>query len=232
MRMPRIYKGWVLATVLASALLLVGGGVSHAVMIGFNPITSNDPCNPQLVAPQLFMDVFNGAGIAKFTFYNLGPVDCSITDIYFDDGTLLGISQLHDYDDPLGGPYGDPCVDFSKGASPGNLPGASNDPCSPYYFIADQQFNVDSDPPTAPWGVEPGQVLQIDFVLDPCGTLADVLQELNTRDLKVGIHVQSIDGPLGGSSESFINIPVPEPATLFLLGLGGTAVLRKRKRRA
>ena len=48
-----------------------------------------------------------------FEFFNAGPAHSSITDVYFDDGTLLGIAGLIDADDGTLGPMADPDVDFS-----------------------------------------------------------------------------------------------------------------------
>jgi hypothetical protein len=57
------------------------------------------------------------------------------------------------------------------------------------------------------------------------GTFLNVTDELNTGVLWIGVHVIALPD---GSSESAI--AVPDPATLFLLGLGSLALLRIRKR--
>ncbi|MBX9793296.1 MAG: hypothetical protein K2Y02_03245 [Burkholderiaceae bacterium] len=72
-------------------------------------------------AAQFFVEVYDpsSASIAAnqvlFKFRNVGPAASSITDVYFDDGTLLGIANVLNH----GG------VDFSQGASPANLPGGT-----------------------------------------------------------------------------------------------------------
>jgi hypothetical protein len=59
-------------------------------------------------------------------------------------------------------------------------------------------------------------------------TVADVLNDLNTGALRVGIHVI---GYGSGGSESFINVPVPEPGTGLLVGAGLLVLAAHRRRR-
>ena len=59
------------------------------------------------------MDVTNGEGIADFTFYNISTIQSSVARIYFDDGSLLGISSVTN----------SPGTAFSEvSPMPGNLP--------------------------------------------------------------------------------------------------------------
>lgn len=55
------------------------------------------------------------------------------------------------------------------------------------------------------------------FDLQGGGSFADILSELTTGELRIGIHVQ---GFATGGSERFVNVPVPEPGTALLLGMG------------
>jgi hypothetical protein len=108
-------------------------GQADVYTYGFECITNSKPPHAQTGQAELFVDVGNtlpdGTSLPKnqalFTFRNIGPSASSITDIYFDDGSLSGIRCLIDNDDGFGSPlrYGDSGVDFSAGASPGNLPG-------------------------------------------------------------------------------------------------------------
>lgn len=216
---------------------------SQAEVFSFYAITSNDPCNAATGELQLTMEVFDGDGYARFLFRNEGPVHSSITGVWFDDGSLFGISRIIDVDTI---DDGDPCtidghpdVDFEPDGNQ-NLPGGNDLTYQEYAFVATTGFTVKADPPPAGNGVESNdpdpeyqnQWLQIEFELNPGQTLADVLAELMTGDpyptLRIGIHVQSFNGN-GDSSESFVN-NIPEPMTICLFGLGGLALLRKRKK--
>jgi hypothetical protein len=142
---------------------------------------------------------------------NIGPAASSITGIYFDDGTLLGIASIQSGSG----------VSFSQGASPGNLPGANN--ASPA-FVTTAGFSADSNPPTQPNGVNPGESLGITFNLQGVQTFDDVLMDLGDGSLRIGVHVQ---GFAGGGSESFVNAPapVPEPGTFVLMATGLVSLL-------
>jgi hypothetical protein len=83
--------------------------------------------------------------------------------------------------------------------------------------------------------VNPGEYLAVLFSLQTGMTYQDVVNALNSEDLRIGIHVQ---GFANGGSESFINdpgapAPVPEPSTLALVGAGmiGIAALRRKIKR-
>ena len=160
----------------------------------------------------LYVEVTNGANQVDFTFHNESLIDSSIADIYFDDGSLLGIASIVE----------GPGTSFSQPATPGDLPsGNLLDPP----FVTTGEFSIDGNPPPSHNGVNPGEWVQITFNLIGGGTLGDVIDELNTGVLRIGIHI--IDLP-DGSSESAVN--VPEPTTIAFLGLGALALLRKRKK--
>jgi hypothetical protein len=168
------------------------------------------------------------ANQVAFTFTNNSS--SSLTDVYFDDGTLLGISSISD---------SGMNVDFSKLATPGNLPGGNN--LNPD-FTTTTGFSADSDPPVSPNGVTSGEWLTITFDLQSGKSYWSIIDALalpnggGAGDLRIGLHVQSF---ADGGSASFVNVsdgisvPVPEARTYAMmfagLGLIGFTVLRRRQ---
>jgi hypothetical protein len=208
--------GWIRRASLAlGALGFVYASQAQAIPYSFTCITNNNAADCATGEAQLQVDVTDaGGGQVLFTFTNSGPNASSITDVYFDDGTLLGIASITNGTG----------VSFAQGASPPNLPGGAS--ISPP-FETTVGFLADSDPPAQPNGVNPGESLGILFDLQGGGTFADVVSELGTGELRIGIHVQ---GFAGGGSESFVNDGVvPEPTAALLFGLGALAVARRSR---
>jgi hypothetical protein len=181
---------------------------------GFYSITDNNPDDAAIGKAQLFVDVSDEfADQVLFTFRNTGPDQSSISEVYFDDGSLLGIASIiNDL----------PGVVFVQGASPPELPGAGLlDPP----FETTVGFLAESVPPPPHRGVNPGEQLGILFDLQEARTYQNVINDLNSSALRIGIHVIGFEGC---GSESFV--AVPEPATIVVLGLGGISTLLRRRR--
>jgi hypothetical protein len=205
----------VLLAALALAWVL-NPAAAFAVNFGFGCITNNAPADCAIAEAQTSVDVTDaGGGQVLFTFLNVGLEQSSITDVYFDDGALLGIASLIN---TVGS------VEFATGATPPNLPGANF--ANPD-FQTTAGFSADSDPPVQPMGVNPSETLGILFDLQIGTDFADVLSQLASGELRIGIHVQ---GFAGGGSESLVN--VPEAGTGVLLGLGLIGMVGPRRRNA
>ena len=203
-------------------IVACGLPMAYAETFGFGCISNNNAGNCAIGEAQLFVEVTAvGATQVQFRFTNLGPLASSITDIYFDDGTLLGISSVVNY---VG-------VSFSQGGSPPDLP--SGNTLTPV-FETTAGFLADSDSPAAINGVNPSEQVDVIFNLLAGKTFADTIAAITGPlgvgdDLRIGIHVQAFGT---GGSETFVNtVAVPEPTSVILLGtalLGVCHLLRKR----
>jgi hypothetical protein len=197
----------------AMAAALVARSPAHAAgdqWFSFGTSCSNnDAGNVATGAAQLFVQVTAGPGANQVTFHfiNTGPNASSIADVYFDDGTLLGIATITD---------SGAGVDFSQGASPPDLPAGNN--CDPDFEVT-AGFSADSNPPVQPNGVNPSEWLDITFDLQSGQTFDDVVAQLNSGALRIGIHVQGFGN---GGSESFVN----DPSTAVSLSSVAATALR------
>ena len=109
------------------------------VTLSFTGVSDNIAGDVTIGEAQLTVVVTDaGSGQVLFTFLNVGPDASSITDVYFDDGSLLGIASIDNSDSG---------VSFTELARPGNLPSA-NDASPP--FVTTAGFSADSDPPAQP----------------------------------------------------------------------------------
>ncbi|MCL4854532.1 MAG: hypothetical protein KJZ78_24495 [Bryobacteraceae bacterium] len=192
--------------------------MANAVSYSFFKITNN---GNQDVSSQLSVEVTGAGSQASFQFFNNVGIASSITDIYFDDGTLLGIALIT---------TSGAGVAFNSPANPSNLPGGNN--ASPA-FVTTQNFSADSDPPVSQNGVNAAtEWVTITFNLINGKTIVDTLAALDDGSLRIGLHVQAI-GSKGGS-DSYVNNGrnVPDGGvTAAMLGLGmlGLSFMSRRK---
>lgn len=207
-----------LTAVLAAAVIVGGSGRAEAGLVySFDAITNNNPTNTAVGEAQITVQVNDlGGNHVEFVFKNAGPIASSITQVYFDDGSLLGISSITNGSG----------VAFSQGASPPNLPGGNT-----IDFNTSAGFLASANSPVASNGVNPGETLKIAFNLKASQTYANTIAAINLSlanpgvdmvgGLRIGIHVQAIGT---GGSESFVNGPslsaVPEPSTVVLAASG------------
>jgi hypothetical protein len=174
----------------------------------FNVFTKSTPYWDGLQFNMVVSDA--GSDRVDFTFNNTSLLASSIAKIYFENGSLLSIAQITEGNG----------TNFIANPAPSNLP-AWNLLSPP--FEAVKELSIGSVTPLPQTGINPGEWLTIGFNLKPGGSYQSVIDELRTGDLRVGLHVTSL--PYG--SESAVSIP--EPATIFLLGLGILSLLIKRR---
>lgn len=234
-------KAWIAGAALAVGVAAAAPVASaETITLTFDVIPETASAVARQAENQFIVEISNemaGQALASnqvlFTFLNVGTIASSICDIYFQDGTLLGVAQIINQPNATSTGY---LTDFSDGASPGNLPGGNSlDPdFSPTVGV--RFFSLDSNSPTQPMGVNPGERLGVLFDLLPGMDFNSVMQALVTPppstptspSLRIGIHVQ---GMPGDASASYVNAAVPLPATVWaglaLMGLVGAKRLRQ-----
>lgn len=221
---------------------------ARAALYGFGIVEGNS-VDPGGIAATLSLEVdyYDTIDIGNedyrdrvlFTFINDGPVTStySITDIYFEDGTLLELATIFDRTlDPSNPAYAG--LDFDQPVSPGNLTGWSTlDP----KFYATDEFTVDSESPgILANGVNTGESLGLLYTLQENKNFDNVIEAIELGftnpdpgptprySLRIGIRVQGI-GPLDRSDTLILT---PEPASLLLGSIGiGMVIARCRKRK-
>lgn len=201
--------GCVLA-LLAGAVL--GAAPASGTTLSFACLTGNDPGDCAIGEAQLSVEISDvGNDTIRFHFRNSGVEPSAISEIYFDDGSLLLLATITN----------GPGVDFVQDADPPNLPGG--DLAVPPFQVT-EGFLAESTPSPSQNGVGPGEWVKIDFTLQNGQTLADVLDELESGTLRIGVHVIGFASEGG---ESFLN--VPEPSALALLAVPLAARLARRR---
>lgn len=199
MKKLSIFFSILLILTLAFSIKPAQAAEGDVVWLHFAPCSNNDPGDTSIGLAQMWVKLVDvGTNQITFTFYNVGPGQSSITDVYFADGTLLGIAGITE----------SAGVDFEQYASPGQLPAGSG--CVPNAFpTVTVGFSADSEPPVQPNGVNNGnppttdpnaEWVEIKFNLQAGKNWDSVVAELQEGKLRIGIHVQ---GYADGQSETF-----------------------------
>jgi hypothetical protein len=225
--------------VAVTLLFAAGLAAKHASageLFGFYPVANNGQNANTATWAQFTMVVSDGGTVGginyvDFHFANAGGSASSITDIYFQDGTLLGVQGVSS--ESVG-------VNFSSVSNPTHVVLPGDNTFSSHTTIADGGYfaSADATAPVQPDGINPGEWLDVQFALVPGTNWQDTVNALRVTPwpgpgqgaLRVGIHVQGFDN---GGSESFITevIPLPHSGALAACGLCvGLGTIRRRRR--
>lgn len=207
------------------ALVSLCGTVMAGPTFSFINITNNNSESAAIGESQLSVELFDLGSATQFVFSNSGSQASSIADIYFDDGINSIFSSpitLADIDNSLAG------VSFAPGASPSNLPGGNA-----VSFSTTPGLSADADSPAPFNGVNPGETVGITLGFTSGADFDDLLNEMESGDLRIGLHVQAFDN---GFSEGFINnggtpvVPAPSSLLLAAIGIGSVKLFHRRKK--
>ena len=195
----------------------------QAATLSFDCITNTLAGDCSIGESQLSVEVTDaGSGLVLFEFFNTGSAQSTISEIYFDDGSLLAIASIDKT-----GKNSSIGVSFSQGATPPDLPGGNS--ITPAFNVT-AGFLADADDPAPKWGVNIGESVGITYSLQGAQTITKVLDELTTGQLRIGLHVINF---ASGGSESFVNVAVvPVPAAFWLFGSGLLGLIGITRRRA
>lgn len=166
-----------------------------------NCITNNSG-NCSALQTQLNVSAVDNGSQVTYTFSNFGPLQATISEIYFTDpGGFLSLAA---------NPFtaSSPGVLFQIGGTPPELPAGNT-----VGFVT--SFHVTAKNPSPNNGVNVNEFLSVTLNITPGKTFDQAL----AAGALAAVHVQEFNG----FSESLVDAvpaPVPEPASYALMGLG------------
>jgi hypothetical protein len=196
-------------------------GLSPVAYFAFVPITNNgDRTNIDLGLAVSFGNI-DGTDRMFFELVNESTDPnhtSSVKSLYFSATELSGVN-----------PYNEgtaPGVEFSIGSNGGGNQG--------FDFTINHALDALADPPPASSGVNPNESLLVGYSILNGADPEELLNALKEGDWNIGLHIIST-APDGEKSEKYVATflpggpqdpfaPVPEPATLALLGMGALFV--------
>jgi len=199
-----------LVPVAVTAVLLVAGSLAAAAQLHFTPLACQTTYCQDI---DVYVVVLPIDDCARLEFYNDSPIASSVGGLYFEKGPLDTVVALE---------LGDGTF-FEEGGNPARLPGGRS--ITPPFETA---YVVRALPPTFQNGIGPAEQLTLIFDLAPNTTFDDLITQLHSGELRIGIHVIGLPD---GSSLSAIN-NTPEPAAVMILGMGCLLLIGMRRNRS
>jgi hypothetical protein len=195
----------------ATIIFVFTVAISQATTLSFYNIENNTVD----ISDQLGVDVKDEESGITFTFYNNVGIQSSVTDIYFDQGSLDLFSGFTMIDS-----FG---ALFSPTATPGNLPGGSA-----IGFSADYSFDSSGNP-TNGLDASTDYVTFLATVGADYTSYDDFITALLNGDARIGLHIQGYED---GESDSYVSqVPIPAAGILFASALVAAGVFGRRKKK-
>lgn len=201
---------------LVAAFGLSAGGAS-AVTVPMGLITNNTGLD---ASSQIVVDVSDGGSTAIFDISAIAGTLTSFTiaEIYWDADSVLAPPVVE-----LGSSAGVNMIEGS--ANPGDLPAGNS--ITPMFDVTTGLL-TDAAPGNAN-GIDIGEFYRVSLGYAAGADFNALLAALVDGSARIGIHVRSHNGDGSESYVSAAPVPLPAAGWLLIAGLGGLALVRRRK---